>query len=82
MPKQTKVCRVCGKTYDACGSARTGRVNWREVACSPSCGVRYFEMVGGSRVSNAAQKATDGDSAAADATHVDPDTEDEPTVDI
>lgn len=24
MPKQTKICRVCGATYEACNSARSG----------------------------------------------------------
>ena len=51
MPKQTKVCRVCGKTYEACRSIKTGSsvFNWREVACSPECGSSYLKQVMASR---------------------------------
>lgn len=47
MVKQTKVCRVCGKTYEACNSIKTGSsvFNWREVACSPECGEIYLRQV-------------------------------------
>ncbi len=47
MPKQTKVCRVCGKNYEACRSVKTGSgvFNWREVACSPECGEVYFRRI-------------------------------------
>ena len=48
---EKKTCRVCGKEYDACKSARTGSpvFNWREVACSPECGAKYLEQVRKSR---------------------------------
>lgn len=51
MPKQIKTCRVCGATYEACNSARSGSkiFNWREVACSPECGVVYFDKITASR---------------------------------
>lgn len=51
MPKQTKICRVCGATYEACNSARSGSsaFNWREVACSPECGMVYLDRVTASR---------------------------------
>lgn len=51
MPKHTKECRVCGKHYAACNSARTGSpiFNWREVACSPECGEVYLELIRESR---------------------------------
>lgn len=51
MPKQIKTCRVCGATYEACNSARSGSkiFNWREVACSPECGVVYFDKIAASR---------------------------------
>ena len=51
MPKQTKICRVCGATYEACNSVRTGdkAFNWREVACSPECGMVYLEKIAASR---------------------------------
>lgn len=51
MPKQTKICRVCGKKYEACRSIKTGDsvFNWREVACSPECGKVYLQQVIASR---------------------------------
>lgn len=47
MPKQKKVCRVCGAAYEACRSIKTGDAsfNWREVACSPECGMVYLQSV-------------------------------------
>lgn len=47
MPKQTKVCRVCGKTYESCRSIKNGSgvFNWREMCCSPECGRTYFQRV-------------------------------------
>ncbi len=57
MPKQTKVCRVCGKTYESCRSIKTGSsvFNWREMCCSPECGQIYFQRVEEAR--NPAPKA-------------------------
>ena len=51
MPKQTKTCRVCGAKYEACNSVRTGgkTFNWREVACSPECGMVYLDKISASR---------------------------------
>ena len=51
MPKQTKICRVCGAAYEACNSVRSGSgvFNWREVACSPQCGMVYLKKVTDSR---------------------------------
>ena len=51
MPKQIKNCRVCGAKYEACNSARTGNgaFNWREVACSPECGMVYLDKITASR---------------------------------
>lgn len=47
MPKQTKVCRVCGKSYESCRTIKTGSgvFNWREMCCSPECGQTYFQRV-------------------------------------
>ena len=47
MPGATKVCRVCGKEYEACHSAKTvaGVFRWQEVACSPECGAKYLAKV-------------------------------------
>lgn len=51
MPKQIKTCRVCGTAYEACNSARSGSnaFNWREVACSPECGMVYLDRITASR---------------------------------
>jgi len=51
MPKQIKTCRVCGAAYEACNSARAGgrAFNWREVACSPECGMVYLDRITASR---------------------------------
>ena len=53
MPKQIKTCRVCGATYEACNSARSGNnvFNWREVASSPECGMVYLERITATRTS-------------------------------
>lgn len=47
MPIATKICRVCGKEYEACRSAKTvaGVFRWQEVACSPECGAEYLAKV-------------------------------------
>lgn len=51
MASATKVCRVCGKEYEACRSTlRTpGIFRWQEVACSPECGTIYLERINKSR---------------------------------
>lgn len=58
MPKHMKECRVCGKHYAACNSARTGSpiFNWREVACSPECGEVYLQRVMEARSSKKTEK--------------------------
>lgn len=54
MPKRTKVCRVCGKTYESCRSIKPGSgvFNWREMCCSPECGQIYFQRVEEARTSS------------------------------
>lgn len=44
-------CRVCGKGYEPCRSAkqRAGVFQWREVACSPECGAIYLQQIMESR---------------------------------
>lgn len=51
MASATKVCRVCGKAYEACRSAdrRAGVFRWQEVACSPECGAIYLRQINESR---------------------------------
>lgn len=40
-------CKVCGKPFTPCNktSRELGMFNWREVACSPECGMAYLEQV-------------------------------------
>lgn len=51
MPIAKKVCRVCGKEYEACRSAKRdfGVFHWQEVACSPECGTEYLRLVNEAR---------------------------------
>jgi hypothetical protein len=48
MAKGLKICRVCGKEYEACHTLRPNLDNefrWQEVACSPECGQAYLRAV-------------------------------------
>lgn len=47
MPTTRKTCRVCGKEYEACHTAKreTSGFRWQEVACSPECGSEYLRQV-------------------------------------
>lgn len=47
MPTAVKVCRVCGKSYEACRTMNktAGVFRWQEVACSPECGAEYLRRV-------------------------------------
>lgn len=51
MPKAVKVCRVCGKQYEACRTAKKniGVFQWQDVACSPECGAEYLRRVNEAR---------------------------------
>jgi len=42
-----KKCRVCGKDYEACRSAKRvdGIYRWKDVACSPECGQVYLARI-------------------------------------
>lgn len=44
-------CRVCGKEYEACRSAKRvdGVFRWKDVACSPEHGATYLDLVRKSR---------------------------------
>lgn len=57
MAKGIKICRVCGKEYEACHTQRPNLDNefrWQEVACSPECGSIYLQRIIESRSSNQA----------------------------
>lgn len=44
--KAEKVCRVCGKKYEACSTkAVKNTFRWQEVACSPECGAEYLNAI-------------------------------------
>lgn len=51
MASAIKICRICGKEYEACRSAnRSADVfRWQEVACSPECGAAYLKKINESR---------------------------------
>lgn len=46
MREVLKVCRVCGKEYEACRSAKISNTfRWQDVACSPKCGAVYLSRI-------------------------------------
>ena len=50
MPKETMICKVCGKEYVACRTPNlTGVFRWRDVACSVECGQVWLERIERSR---------------------------------
>ena len=51
MANGTKICRVCGKEYQACTTNRLtpGVFRWKDVACTPECGQEYFRRIMESR---------------------------------
>lgn len=51
MATAIKVCRVCGKEYEACRTLKrvAGVFRWQEVACSPECGSIYLAKIEASR---------------------------------
>lgn len=46
MAKEVKVCRVCGKTYEACRTSKVAKTfRWQDVSCSPECGAEYLRRI-------------------------------------
>lgn len=47
MNTATKICKTCGKTYEACYTfGRNPSVfRWQDVACSPECGQQYLKAI-------------------------------------
>ncbi len=48
MAKGIKVCRVCGREYEACHTLRPNLNNefrWQDVACSPEHGQEYLRNI-------------------------------------
>ena len=60
MASAVKICRVCGKEYEACHSLskNTNTFRWQEVACSAECGATYLDKVNKSRGISVATKKT------------------------
>jgi len=48
MAKGIKVCKVCGKEYEACHTLRpnlNSEFRWQDVACCPEHGAAYLAQV-------------------------------------
>ena len=55
-----KVCKVCGKEYEACHTLRPNMNNefrWQDVACSPEHGAEYLRRILESRGMQKAEPA-------------------------
>ena len=52
MQSASKVCRICGKAYQACRSVyeRDESMRWQAVACCPEHGAEYFAAIIRSRM--------------------------------
>lgn len=65
MATAMKKCRVCGKLYEACHTAKyvEGVFRWQDVTCSRECGDIYLAQIKTSRgeISNEAPRDTDTD---------------------
>ncbi len=75
-----KVCRVCGKEYEACRSTKVNPniFRWQDVACSPECGTVYLNRVIESRKEPEVKTANADDAhyVKAENLAIDPTTED------
>lgn len=56
-------CRVCGKEYEGCRTAKKvdGVFRWKEVACTPECGAVYLDRIRKSRANTNVVVAQDSD---------------------
>jgi len=45
MPKAMKICKVCGREYEACHTPNPGVWRWRDVACCYEHGLQYLHDV-------------------------------------
>ena len=54
-------CRVCGKEYEGCRTAKKvdGIFRWKEVACTPECGAIYLDRIRKSRAKTVVAVARD-----------------------
>lgn len=69
MAKATKICKICGREYEYCHTARhiAGIFRWQDVACSPEHGSIYLAKIIKSRsdgnAMNVTAEATSNDTA-------------------
>ena len=65
MPKAMKICKVCGKEYEACHTPNPGIFRWRDVACSPECAQKYIYevMVARGEIEKPEAEATNAEAA-------------------
>ena len=45
MPRATRICKVCGREYEACHTPNPGVWRWRDVACCYEHGLQYLHDV-------------------------------------
>ena len=45
MPRVMKICKECGKEYEACHTPNPGIFRWRDIACSYECAQEYVRKV-------------------------------------
>lgn len=69
MPKVMKICKACGKQYEACHTPPTGAFRWQDVACSPECAQKYFHDVMVARGEIVEQQSEETVHVAADDSH-------------
>lgn len=69
MAKVMRICKNCGKEYEACYTQKpyNSKVyRWQDVACSPACGEAYLAAVIASRMTQFAEEATKQESQEAE----------------
>jgi len=50
VPKVKKICKACGKEYEACHTPNPNQVfRWFDIACSRECAAEYLRRVEESR---------------------------------
>jgi len=62
MPKVTRVCKACGKTYEACHTPNPNQVfRWFDIACSQECAMEYLRRVEEARAAEQIARAENKD---------------------
>lgn len=64
MPKEMRICKTCGKEYEACRTPNRGVFRWRDIACSYECALKYIEKVENARKDANANKASEAQPSA------------------